>query len=86
MRLFKRRFWSALPMIYFSVKRRSQGLVPQRYDDAYAAILDFNVEGVSASLNCHTCFESSVSCSYNLFLKDFVWLLYLNLNSPSLAP
>ena len=44
--LFKRLFWLARAMMYFSVRQRSQFLVPHLYGVAYAAMFHFRLNSV----------------------------------------
>ena len=58
--LFKRLFWLARAIMYFSVRQRSHLLVPHLYGVAYAAMLYFRLNSVPLGFNGQICFESSV--------------------------
>ena len=66
----------------FSDKHRSQ----RWYGEAFLWISHDRLLSRPWSFKFHTCFDSSVTFMHSRFLKDFVWLLYRDLNSPSEVP
>ena len=76
--LFSKLSRSAQMKETFSDKKRSQRFEPHWYGEAFL--------WRPWSFTFHTCFDSSVSFMHSRCLKDFVWLLYRDLNSPSEVP
>ena len=68
----------------FLDKHRSQHFEPHLYDEVFLRIFQGRLLSKPWSFKFHTCFDNSVSFMHSRCLKNFVWLLYRALNSPSL--
>ena len=82
--LFRKVSGSAQMMENFSGKQRSQRFESHWCDEAFLWISCDRL--LSWSFTFHTWFDSSVSFIHSRCLKDFVWLLYRDLSSPSEVP
>ena len=80
---FSKVSWSAEMMETFSDKHRSQRFEPHWYGEVFLWISHDRLLSRPWSFKFHTCFDNSVSFMHSRCLKDFVWLLYRVLNSPS---
>ena len=76
-------FWR---IISFSAVHRSHLRDPPLYGAVVLMVFQLTSGFFPLLRRAHTSFDSSVSFSYFLCLKDFVWLLYLSLNWPSQIP
>ena len=81
--LFNRFFESVRAIIIFSVKYKSHLLVPHLYQDVYDFILHFRWYSVPFPFNTQRYLDSSASLIWDMFLNNWAWLFYLDLNSPS---
>ena len=70
--LFKSVAGSAIAIIYFSLKHKSQRLETHLYGAALCAILQLMSPCISASFNSHMYLDSSVSVLLDLCLKEQV--------------
>lgn len=74
---------SANAMTIFSVRHKSQRLVPHLYGEARLAILHDKLNSTFLSFNVHKYFERAVSVLKLGVRNDLIWLLYRVLNGPS---
>ena len=70
----------------FSDKQRLQHFEPYWYGEAFFWMFHDMLLSRPLSYKFHTFFDSSVSFMHSGCLKDFVYLLYHDLNSPSEVP
>ena len=67
----------AFKMVNFLVKHKSHFLLPHTYERALEAMHHFKLYCILLSFNSQMYFESSVTFSLFLFLKEVLWLLTL---------
>ena len=77
---------SAQMMETFLTKQRLQHFEPHWYGEAFLWISHDRWLSSPWSFKFHTCIDSSVSFMHSQCLKDFVCMLYRDLNSPSEIP